>query len=136
MAIPVPPRHNGALAPAILINAFPCIEHHEMTSRRTFMRGALAVTSAALVPTRRTRAAEDFRFSTNPFPLGVASGYPTPDSMVLWTRLTLSPLEPGGGMPQEVVAADWEVATDDRMRSVIQHGTTYATPEWAHSVHI
>jgi alkaline phosphatase D len=100
------------------------------------MGGALAATGAAFWPVRGVQGAEDFRFSTNPFPLGVASGYPTPDSMVLWTRLALSPLEPGGGMPQEVVAVDWEVATDDRMRSVIQHGTTYATPEWAHSVHI
>jgi alkaline phosphatase D len=107
-----------------------------MTTRRTFMGGALAATSAALWAARGVHAAEDFRFSTNPFPLGVASGYPTPDSVVLWTRLALSPLEPGGGMPQEVVAVDWEVATDDRMRSVMQHGTTYATPEWAHSVHI
>jgi alkaline phosphatase D len=56
--------------------------------------------------------------------------------MVLWTRLALSPLEPGGGMPPEVVAVDWELATDERMRTVVQHGTAYATPEWAHSVHI
>src|SRR5690349_10285500 len=113
-----------------------CAELHEMTTRRKFLGGALAATSIPFWPTWRARAAGDFRFSTNPFPLGVASGYPTPDSMVLWTRLALSPLEPGGGMPQEVVAVDWEIAADDRMRSVIQHGTAYATPEWAHSIHI
>jgi len=107
-----------------------------MTTRRTFMSGVLAATAGTLLPARRTRAAEEFRFSSNPFPLGVASGYPTPDSMVLWTRLALSPLEPGGGMPQEVVAVEWEIATDERMRSVVQHGTAYATPDWAHSLHI
>src|SRR5262249_16015234 len=104
--------------------------------RRAFVAGTLAATATGLLPARRARAAEDFRFSKNPFTLGVASGYPTPDSMVLWTRLALSPLEPGGGMPQEVIEVDWEVATDERMRNVIQHGANYATPEWAHSVHI
>src|SRR6185312_16151035 len=100
-----------------------------MTTRRNFLINTLGLTAAGvLVKGRRARAAESFRFSQNPFTLGVASGYPTPDSMVLWTRLALSPLEPGGGMPPEVVSVDWEVATDERMRSVIQHGTAYATP--------
>ena len=107
-----------------------------MTTRRKFMAGSLAATAIGLLPSRRLSAAEDFRFSTSPFQLGVASGYPTSDSVVLWTRLVLSPLEPGGGMPQEVVEVKWEIATDDRIRSVIQHGTTYATPDFAHSVHI
>jgi alkaline phosphatase D len=39
-------------------------------------------------------------------------------------------------MPPEVVEVNWEVASDERMRTVVQHGTAYATPEWAHSVHI
>jgi len=108
-----------------------------MTTRRRFLAGTLATaTAAGVLPPRLLRAAESFRFSANPFTLGVASGYPTPDSFVLWTRLALSPLEPGGGMPQEVVEVNWEVATDERMRTVVQHGTAYATPDWAHSVHI
>ena len=107
-----------------------------MTTRRTFLATALAATGAGLLPARLLRAAENFRFATNPFTLGVASGYPQPDSMVLWTRLAPSPLEPGGGMPPEVVPVEWAVATDERMRSVVQHGTGYATPDWAHSVHI
>lgn len=107
-----------------------------MTSRRTFLTSTLAVAGAGMLPTRLLRAASNLRFSSTPFTLGIASGYPTPDSVVLWTRLAPSPLEPGGGMPQEVVAVDWAIATDDRMRSVVQHGTDYATPDWAHSVHI
>ena len=35
-----------------------------------------------------------------------------------------------------VVAVNWEVATDERMRNVIQHGIDYATPDWAHSIHV
>jgi alkaline phosphatase D len=107
-----------------------------MTSRRTFLASTLAVTGATLLPARLLRAASNLRFSSTPFTLGIASGYPTPDSVVLWTRLAPSPLEPGGGMPQEVAAVNWAIATDDRMKTVVQHGTDYATPDWAHSVHI
>jgi alkaline phosphatase D len=107
-----------------------------MTTRRKFLAATLAATGAGLLPARHARPAESFRFSTNPFALGIASGYPTPDGMVLWTRLAPSPLEPGGGMPPEVVAVDWAIATDERMHTVVQHGTDYATPEWAHSIHV
>src|SRR3569833_4060819 len=107
-----------------------------MATRRDFLTTGLVATGAFALPARLVRAAQSVRFDVNPFPLGVASGYPTPDSLVLWTRLALSPLEPGGGMPPEVVAVDWEVAGDERMRSLIQHGSTYATPDWAPSVHI
>lgn len=107
-----------------------------MITRREFLAASLATTGGIVLPGRRARAEESFRFTVNPFTLGIASGYPTPDSMVLWTRLALSPLEPGGGMPQDVLPVNWEIATDERMKSVVQHGTAYATPEWAHSVHV
>jgi alkaline phosphatase D len=107
-----------------------------MTTRRKFLSASLAVTGAALLPARHARPDESFRFSKNPFSLGVASGYPTPAGMVLWTRLAPSPLEPGGGMPQEVVPVDWAIATDEKMHTVVQHGTDYATPEWSHSIHV
>jgi alkaline phosphatase D len=107
-----------------------------MTTRRKFLSASLAVTGAALLPSRQARPDESFRFAKNPFTLGIASGYPTPDGMVLWTRLAPSPLEPGGGMPPEVIPVDWAIATDERMHTVVQHGTDYATPEWSHSVHV
>jgi alkaline phosphatase D len=107
-----------------------------MTSRRGFLAASLVASGAMVLPARLLRANESFRFGTNPFTLGIASGYPTSDSLVLWTRLALSPLEPGGGMPSEVLPVDWQIATDERMKSVVQHGTAYATPEWAHSVHV
>ena len=34
-----------------------------------------------------------------PFTLGVASGDPLPNAVVLWTRLAPRPLAPAGGMP-------------------------------------
>ena len=37
------------------------------------------------------------KFQRNPFTLGIASGDPLPDGVVLWTRLAPEPLA-GGGM--------------------------------------
>jgi alkaline phosphatase D len=75
------------------------------------------------------------RLPTNPFTLGVASGYPTPDGMVLWTRLAPDPLN-GGGMPPEPVPVEWQVASDERMSRIVQRGVALAPPEFAHSVHV
>jgi len=53
--------------------------------------------------------------SRDPFTLGVASGDPEPDGVVLWTRLAPDPLQ-GGGMPPHNVEVEWKVATDQRNR--------------------
>ncbi len=71
----------------------------------------------------------------DPFTLGVASGDPTPDGIVLWTRLAPDPLN-GGGMPRAAVEVDWQVAADEGMRRVIQRGRATATPDLAHAVHV
>ncbi|MER6943200.1 alkaline phosphatase D family protein [Nonomuraea sp. NPDC000554] len=76
--------------------------------------------------------------SGNPFTLGVASGDPRPDSVVLWTRLAPQPLADDGlgGMPREPVPVRWEVAEDDGMRKVVRKGVATARPELAHAVHV
>ncbi|SHE63983.1 alkaline phosphatase D [Fodinibius roseus] len=66
-----------------------------------------------------------------PFELGVASGDPLPDGVVLWTRLAPR----GGSMPSEPVDVTWEVAEDESFTSIVQQGTYAAEPEYAHSVH-
>ena len=107
-----------------------------MTSRRDFLAGSLALTTAGISAPRILRAAAKPIFTADPFTLGVASGYPTATSVVLWTRLAPSPREPGGGMPPEVYAVKWEVATDSAMKNVVRSGTAFASPEWAHSLHV
>ena len=69
------------------------------------------------------------------FTLGVASGTPRPDGMVLWTRLAPEPLQ-GGGMGDAPVDVRWEVAEDERFRRVVAKGTATATANLAHSVHV
>lgn len=76
------------------------------------------------------------RFRENPFTLGVASGEPTKTSVVLWTRLAPSPMEPGGGLSPEPRAVRWQLATDENMQRVLQHGEAVASSELAHSVHV
>ena len=76
------------------------------------------------------------QFAADPFTLGIASGYPEPNAIVLWTRLAPEPLVPGGGMPAAPVEVAWEIGTDERLRKVARRGTTFATPDWAHSVHV
>ncbi|HEU0122461.1 MAG TPA: alkaline phosphatase D family protein [Bryobacteraceae bacterium] len=75
------------------------------------------------------------KFSSYPFALGIASGDPAPDGMVLWTRLAPKPLE-GGGMPDVAVSVEWRVAEDEGMKKVVKKGTKMAVPALAHSVHV
>jgi alkaline phosphatase D len=102
-------------------------------SRRRILSAGLGLAGAGLL--RYSRAAE-LRFDGDPFTLGVASGYPEPNAVVLWTRLAPEPLMPGGGMPPAPVEVEWEVATDEHVATVVRRGTVYATPDWAHSVHV
>jgi alkaline phosphatase D len=74
-------------------------------------------------------------FSAYPFTLGVASGDPLSDGVVLWTRLAPDPLN-GGGMPLQSVPVKWEIAKDEHFRNIVQRGTELARPELAHSIHI
>jgi alkaline phosphatase D len=67
--------------------------------------------------------------------LGIASGDPVADGMVLWTRLAPKPVE-GGGMPDAAVAVEWRVAEDEGMKRVVKKGTALAVPALAHSVHV
>ena len=78
------------------------------------------------------------RLSGYPFMLGVASGDPEPDGVVLWTRLAPEPLAPDGrgGMPRRKVRVRWELATDEAFTSVVQSGVELARPALAHSVHV
>jgi len=69
------------------------------------------------------------------FSLGVASGDPSPNGAVLWTRLAPKPLA-GGGMPAQDVPVQWQVAEDPTFRRPIRSGTQTAQPTWAHSVHV
>ncbi|GAA2452736.1 alkaline phosphatase D family protein [Streptomyces glaucus] len=91
----------------------------------------LPVRGAYAVPVR-----DAARITDDPFTLGVASGDPLPDSVVLWTRLAPAPFEPDGGLGVQRVAVEWEVARDELFARVEQRGVAEAHPEYGHSVHV
>ena len=103
-------------------------------SRRTLLRtgGSAAAGIVLLGHTATAKAAPPF--SGYPFTLGVASGDPTPNGIVLWTRLAPKPLE-GGGLPQEVFGVRYEVAADENFSRIVRRGAIDALPDEAHTVH-
>ncbi len=105
-------------------------------SRRDLLKLASVMGAAALARPATAGSVQGRPFFTGyPFSLGVASGDPLPDGVVLWTRLAPRPLE-GGGMPMVPVPVEWEVARDSAFRSVARKGEAIARPELGHSVHV
>ena len=103
-------------------------------SRRLFLQQSLQFTAfAALAQAFPSLAAE--RTSSYPFSLGVASGSPRHDSVVLWTRLLPEPLN-AQALPAIPYKLRWEIAEDENFHYLASKGETHALPELAHSVHV
>jgi alkaline phosphatase D len=92
-------------------------------SRRRYLAAVLAAGSAPLF-IRHAAAAE----AMERFALGIASGCPRPDRLVLWTRLL------GGDLPASV-PVQWELAEDEGFTRIAARGSEAALAEDAHSVH-
>jgi alkaline phosphatase D len=114
---------------------------HSPASRRQFLQltGFSALTTA--IGTAATNPSPVWaapKFPSDPFTLGVASGEPLADGIVLWTRLAPEPLslDGTGGMPDKQVPVSWQVAEDPAMRKVVRAGATHALPQLGHSVHV
>jgi alkaline phosphatase D len=98
-----------------------------MFSRRLF----LAASGAALWVPKMARA----QSGVPHFTLGVASGSPRPDGVILWTRLAPDPLN-GGGMPPGTAQVRYRVCADEAMRKTLQDGVVETSDEMAHAVHV
>ena len=97
--------------------------------RRQILQWA-AVGAAGLYLPRRGWS--QVRLSGAPFSLGVASGSPTHDSVVLWTRLMQPALLALG---EQSVNVRWEVAHDEKFTRIAQSGQSLALAGLAYSVH-
>jgi alkaline phosphatase D len=135
------PRHasntNALHATKSRISARWNVDDFATMNRRQLLRAlgvsALVTTAGGLFP----RAVwGQSTFGGYPFSLGVASGDPSPDGFVLWTKLAPKPLERGGGMPNQPVEVEWQVARDEGMTQVVQKGAVIAHPDLGHSVHV
>jgi alkaline phosphatase D len=101
-------------------------------SRREFHRLAAAAGALALAPFGRANS--QFRFVSPPFQLGVASGDPSADGFVIWTRLAPEPFDPGY-LGQTIFEVAWEVAEDSGFSRIVKQGTAWARPHLAHAIH-
>ncbi|WP_394756477.1 alkaline phosphatase D family protein [Rhodoferax sp.] len=107
-----------------------------MIHRRRLLQ--LLVAHAASWSLSRTAWSQS-RFNQNPFTLGVASGSPTHDSVVLWTRLhsaKSSLLGLSEDLGHAAVPVRWELAHDEQFSRLVQSGQVLASSALAHSVHV
>jgi alkaline phosphatase D len=103
--------------------------------RRLFLLDAARLAAALTAAGPSVLRAAPSNAAGYPFSLGVASGSPLQDSVILWTRILPDPLDPGSA-PRLAVPLRWEVAQDEAFRNIAARGSAIATPELAHSVRV
>ncbi|NHZ63634.1 alkaline phosphatase D family protein [Massilia genomosp. 1] len=99
--------------------------------RRHFLQYAALAAGGIALPGAYARPAG----TSYPFSLGVASGSPLPDSVLLWTRILNDPLN-AAATPPVAFSVRWEVAHDQAFTRIAARGTASALPALAHSVHV
>ncbi len=107
-----------------------------MTLRRRDLNRAalwLALGAWAAPPAARAQAA---RWAGNPFTLGVASGQPRPDSVVLWTRLAPEFEEESAIGARLSCIVRYEIYSDAALRQPVIQGQVPTDAGRAHSVHV
>jgi alkaline phosphatase D len=105
------------------------------SGRRLFLLDAARLAAALTAAGPSVLRAAPSNAAGYPFSLGVASGSPLPDSVILWTRILPDPLD-ANSAPKLAVPLRWEVAQDEAFRRVAAKGSAIATPELAHSVRV
>jgi alkaline phosphatase D len=101
-----------------------------MISRRSLIGAGTALLAAPAI----LRAQQVF--AAYPFRLGIASGDPSSDGFVIWTRIAPDPLAEHGGVPMKPIAVDWFVYDDPLRKTVVRKGTATAWPELGHAIHV
>jgi alkaline phosphatase D len=81
------------------------------------------------------------RWKSSPFALGVASGSPRADGVVLWTRLIIDDPDRQaatalGNQATEPVTVRWELFADESLRQLVRQGEAITDASRAHSVHV
>ena len=109
------------------------------SQRRIFLQSAARITALAAAGSvlfgSSASAATRMNGAGYPFALGVASGSPLPDAVVLWTRICHDPLH-AAATPAIALNVRWEVAEDEAIRRIAAKGQATAMPALAHSVHV
>ena len=103
--------------------------------RRRFLIASSLATAVGALPAW-ARAGE--ALAHDPFTLGIASGDPQPDNILIWTRLSAPPAYLGSDIAPELAPQTvyWEVAHDEQFRQPVAQGQSMALPEHGHALHI
>ena len=113
-------------------------------TRRTVLKGAAIAAAAAGSSVFRPFDVEAAAApaARGVFGYGVASGDPTADAVVLWTRATPPPRHrgdplatPGSGLGRPL-RVHWEIASDRHFHHVVHHGSVVSSAQSDHTVKI
>ena len=127
MASPISRRMFFALSASVVVVA--CSKNESSTDPSPDS----SVASTSVSPT--TSPVPQTDLTSDPFTLGVASGDPTDQSVILWTRLAIDSLN-GGGMPAKDIEVLWEVSSTDAFDDIVSSGLVTAEERFGHTVHI
>ena len=112
---------------------------HPTLNRRQFHRQLQASAMAlALAPWQTPAWAQptaERNWKTSPFQLGVASGSPQHDSLVIWTRLIVTD-EDRKEVDADGVAGRYEIYADEGLRRLVRSGDWHTNATRGHSVHV
>ena len=111
----------------------------ERIDRRAFHRrlqaSALALALAPWQTPAWAHPSHERRWKTSPFQLGVASGSPQHDSVVLWTRLLVGE-DDRKDSDADGVSGRYEVYADESLRRLVRSGDWHTNATRGHSVHV
>ena len=97
---------------------------------------ALLALQHAATPRATAQSAAPIKLQNDPFALGVASGMPRPDSVVLWTRLAGDFLDNCAQCHRENAIVRYAIYTDDTLKTIWRKGQVLAQRAAAFSVHL
>lgn len=114
----------------------PVVTPNTPSSRTTRRQLLQYATASAASLGLADRAWSQPRFDTDPFKLGVASGSPSHNTVVLWTRLVQTGLFGGNALSGQSIPVRWELAHDAQFTNLVQSSQVIAISDLAHSVHV
>jgi alkaline phosphatase D len=99
--------------------------------RRLLAALPAVVTGLATGTFSKVISAKEVMWEDNPFTLGVASGFPSEQSVVLWTKL-----HPQEQLPNQAIEIVWQVAFDQHFERMVREGTFVTQADENHTAHV
>jgi alkaline phosphatase D len=103
-------------------------------NRRSFLAAGVSA-SALLLPGCAALSSRTVQPKSLPFTLGIASGEPSSDGFLIWTRILPREFDPEQLHPDDAVVR-WEVAHDESFARIVASGRERASASAAHTIHI